>query len=122
MLFLLRKKWFWFTLLIIFLGNIIWPIHQLFSAKFLFNTHLIILTNEAELRPCGGFVTVYGKVRIIPPKIELKNVYALKNADFGEAPDPINQVSNRLRFWDLGTSPDLTKCVETFQKSAKNID
>lgn len=122
MWFLLRKKWFWLTLLVIFLGNVIWPVRHLISAKFLFNTHLVVMTNEAELRPCGGFVTVYGKVRILPPKVEIKNVYALKNAEFGEAPEPINQVSDKIRFWDLGTSSDLRKCTETFEKAAKTID
>lgn len=104
------------------MGNVIWPVRHLISAKFLFNNHLIVLTNEAELRPCGGFVTVYGKVRILPPNIELKNVYALKSAEFGESPDPINQVSDKMRFWDLGTSPNLRECTETFEKAAKNID
>jgi len=122
MWFLLKKKWFWLTLLVIFLGNIIWPVRSLFSANFLFNTHLVVLTNEAELRPCGGFVTVYGRVRILPPKIELKNVYALKNAEFGEAPDPINQVSNKMRFWDLGINSNLAECTESFAKAAKTID
>ncbi len=123
MWFLLKKKWFWLTLLVIFAVNVLYPVrYLLFSANFLFNTHLLVLTNEAELRPCGGFVTAYGKFRVFPPKLELKNVYALKNAEFGEAPDPINQVANKLRFWDLGTNPDLQVCTDTFLSSAKFID
>ncbi len=123
MWFLLKKKWFWLTLLVIFIGHTLYPVRNLiFSKNFLFNKHLVILTNEAELRPCGGFVTAYGQFRVFPPKLNLKNVYALKNAEFGEAPDPINQVSNKLRFWDLGTNPNLKICTETFLKSAKSID
>jgi len=123
MWFILKKKWFWLALLIIFAGNVLYPVRNLLtSADFLFNTHLLVLSNEAELRPCGGFVTAYGRFRVFPPKLELKNVYALKNAEFGEAPDPINKIADKLRFWDLGTSPDLQICTETFLKSAKSID
>ncbi len=74
--------------------------------------------NEAEARPCGGFVTAIGEVRILPLKMELKNVYTLADKSFGTAQAPLTMVAQDVKFWDLGTSPDLKKCADSFHGAA----
>lgn len=97
----------------------LWPVKKILFSSFLFKPHLLILTNEAELRPCGGFVTAVGEFQIIPPKIWLKNSYALAPFDFGKVQKPLNLVADRQKFWDLGVNPDMKVCSETF-KTAYN--
>ncbi len=82
---------------------------------------LIILTNEAEARPCGGFVTAFGVISILPPHIQLSDTYALKDFDFGIAPEMLRNVSPKQKFWDLGTTSDLSQCAQKFQNAYTQV-
>ncbi len=85
-----------------------------------FTRHLVILTNEAETRPCGGFVSAYGTFRVFPPQLELKNSYTL-NQSLGKAPTPLSKVAQELHFWDLGTSPNTKTCSDKFLSSYNQL-
>ena len=116
----LLKKWYlWIGLLVLFLGICAWPIRWAITPGFLTQTHLVLLTNEAEARPCGGFVTAVGEVRLFPPKISLQNAYALADKSFGTAQPPLDKVAKSVKFWDLGTSPDVQTCADAFHGGAK---
>ncbi len=77
--------------------------------------------NEAELRPCGGFVTAYGTIRPFSPHLEIKNVYTLSDENFGSTLFPVDKVTPDMRFWDLGIHPDMEQCHESFLKSYNSI-
>lgn len=115
----LLKKWYlWIGFIVLFLGICAWPIRWVITPGFLTQTHLVLLTNEAEARPCGGFVTAVGEVRLFPPKISLQNSYALADKSFGTAQSPLDKVAKNVKFWDLGTSPDLETCANAFHGAA----
>lgn len=93
---------------------LLWPIREIFTPSTLFHNNLIILTNENEARPCGGFATAYGTFKVFPPHLELYDIYHLGDHSFGPADFPLQKVANELYFWDLGTSPDPEKCAASF--------
>ena len=72
--------------------------------------------NEHEARPCGGFVTAYGELRILPPKLKIKNIYDFPALDLGEAEYPLTLVSAEKKFWDLGTNIETAVCAENFKQ------
>ncbi|MBT7772142.1 hypothetical protein HN713_00380 [bacterium] len=110
-------------LLVLFLLATSWPVRKLLSPKFLTDQPLILLTNEAEARPCGGFLTAFGELKFLPPSVSFQNVYALSDLSFGAAPLPLREISSELKFWDLGTSTDLEKCAQTFRENFPgNVD
>lgn len=115
----LKKIWFWLGILLVFLGICAWPIRWAFTPSFLTQTHLVLLMNEAEARPCGGFVTATGEVRLFPLKISLQNSYALTDKSFGIAQPPLDMVASEMKFWDLGTTPDMQTCSDFFHGGAK---
>ena len=117
---LLCKWWTWaIGLILIWAVVCIWPVRWALTPSFISQTHLVLLMNEAEARPCGGFVTAYGTARISPTKLELKNIYDLKEFTYGESLPPLNKVAPELKFWDLGASPDTTICSDVFHEAAK---
>lgn len=103
--------------LIVYLFLVAWPLRGLLGHGFLTGRTLVLFTNEAESRPCGGFLTAYGIVQLFPPRIDFHNSYALAGHDFGEAEGPLKYVSQTKNFWDLGTTSDLSECAETFQNA-----
>jgi len=102
------------SVFVIFLIWSFFPIRKFFAPRFLFQKQLILLTNEAESRGCGGFLTAFGVARIFPPKFELRNSYSLKKP-LGKAEFPISKISNNRRFWDVGIDPNLEICVADFK-------
>ncbi len=82
---------------------------------------LIVLINENEARPCGGFLTAYGVVQLFPPQFEISDIYALKDHDFGVSSFPITQVSEKQYFWDLGTSTNKYECSKTLTDAYNHI-
>lgn len=100
---------------------IVWPLRGLINVGFLTHTHLVVLTNESEARPCGGFVSAYGLVRAFPPKVHLFNAYTLDAYDLGPALPPIDQVAQRMKFWDIGTHANLEFCVDDFATAYRDI-
>ncbi len=116
---LLTKWWTWAIALILVWGIIcIWPVRWALAPSFMSQTHLVLLMNEAEARPCGGFTTAYGTVRVFPTKFSLKNIYDLSEHSFGNALPPLNKVAPELKFWDLGASPDLAMCSDVYSNAA----
>lgn len=116
------SSWFWqskrrlfLILLVCFFVWVIWPVKFVFNPSLLKGTQLLVFTNEAENRPCGGFVTAFGTASVFPPKFELKNAYHLENSDFGPTTYPLSRVSGKRKFWDLGDTPDLALCAKSFQ-------
>ncbi len=73
--------------------------------------------NENEARPCGGFVTAFGVLRMPAFNLELKNAYHFLELDLGNAPEPLDRVSSRKKFWDVGTNVDLDQCAQDFKKA-----
>jgi hypothetical protein len=103
-----------FVLYVLF---VFWPLKGLLGHGFFTGSTLILFTNEAEQRPCGGFLTTYAVIDFFPPDIRFHNSYDLAGYDFGEAENPLKKISQKKNFWDLGTTSNLTKCTNTFQKS-----
>ncbi len=93
----------------------IWPVREFLGGGFLNQKNLLIFTNEAESRPCGGFVTLVGTYGPGLFSAELKNSYAFENKTFGVAEYPLNKVANGKKFWDLGTNLNLKVCSEDFK-------
>ena len=97
----MKKKYFAIGVVLGFLVVSFWPLKNLIFSSSLWKKHLIILTNEAEARPCGGFVTAFGEVSLFPSQIWLKNSYAMQPFSFGENKPPLNSVALEKKFWDL---------------------
>lgn len=89
----------------------IWPIWSFFSPTFLFESHLLIVTNEAEQRPCGGFITAYGTLSFLPPNLSIHNAYSIGQQSLGPAPEKLRTVTDNLYFWDTAQSIDLNICT-----------
>ena len=103
------------VLLLLYVGVVAWTLRDFIGTGFLAGRTLVLFTNEAEARPCGGFVSAYGTVRVFPPSIDFHNSYDLGGQNFGLATPPLDKVSATKNFWDLGTSPDLSLCAEEFR-------
>lgn len=93
---------------------IFWPVKGLLLPGNWWGKTLIILMNDSEARPCGGFVTAFGVLDVPSFKMELKNVYHFSKVDYGSSFGPLKEVSKRQKFWDLGTSLDLEQCSYAF--------
>jgi hypothetical protein len=103
-------------LILTFLIILLAPVVSFLSPKFLFSRHLILFTNEAEARPCGGFLTAYGEFQIFPPKFFLKNSYAMEDVSFGTSAELLASLNPELKFWDLGQSLDVGECAALFRQ------
>lgn len=117
----LLTKWWTYAIGLILVWAIIciWPVRWALSPSFATQTHLVLLMNEAEARPCGGFTTAYGTVRVFPTKFSLKNVYELSEISYGTPLPPLDKIAPELKFWDLGASPDLAMCADVYHEAAK---
>lgn len=81
-------------------------------------TYLILLQNNAELRPTGGFITAFGELTFragIPTGLQVRDVYSLKGYDdaiIEEAPYPMGDMLqdkdyHGYNFHDANWYPDL---------------
>lgn len=106
---------------LIWLVYVIWPV--LGFVPLLFQENLIVITNEAETRPCGGFVSAFGQFSILPPRANFHNSYAMGHRSMGPALEPISQVAGELKFWDLGLNVDPMLCAKRFREGfGEDID
>ncbi len=112
---------YFFLVLLIYTLITIWPVWEFLRYDFLTGKHLIIFTNEAEARPCGGFVTAVGTFRVSPFELEFKNVYAFENKGLGEAEYPLTKVASEKMFWDLGLSSNLKACSDAFRSAYEEL-
>lgn len=112
-----KKKIFlgFIVLAVFYLALVLWPIKGLVG-PLLNGKTLIVFTNEAEARPCGGFASAYGVASVFPPRVELKNVYALAGKSFQPSQYPLSLVSEKQNFWDAGVSTNLEECAESFRQ------
>ena len=99
---------------------IFWPIRAFFSPKIFFGKNLILFFNEAELRPCGGFVTAAGIFSIFPPRAEIKNSYFFAE-NLGPPARPLQKITPQKNFWDAGENPNLHECAAEFRENFAKI-
>ena len=100
--------------LFLILGLILGPNLKWFNPSRWWGESLIVLMNENEARPCGGFVTAYGVAKIPFGGIELNNSFAFPAVDLGLAKAPLDRVAHTQNFWDLGTTSNLNQCGQAF--------
>jgi hypothetical protein len=90
--------------------------------------YLVIMQNDAELRPTGGFMTAFALVRISKGKLTIldsDDIYALDNKFSKKitAPDPILKYLPKVPYWnlrDMNLSPDLKVSMDTFYPNYKS--
>ncbi len=90
--------------------------------------YLVIMQNDAELRPTGGFMTAYALVRISKGKLSIldsDDIYALddKFTKNIPAPEPILKYLPKVPYWnmrDMNLSPDLKVSMDTFYPHYKS--
>lgn len=97
------------------------------TAKWLWPTNwwgtsLIVLMNENEARPCGGFVTAYGTIKLPIGGATLQNSFAFPPVNLGQNTQPLRAVSVERKFWDLGDTMDLGQCGEQFAEAYKVVE
>ena len=107
-------KFYIFFSFILVLGLIIGPNFKWLSPSRWWGESLVVLMNENEARPCGGFVTAFGVVDLPFGGVSLSNSFAFPLVDLGPSPEPLSQVAVEQKFWDLGTSSDLNHCGQQF--------
>lgn len=115
-------SWWQLALLLVFvwLLSVLWPIKGLLLPQNWWGQSLIVVINENEARPCGGFATAYGVLELPLFGLETQNSFTL-DEDLGSAEkSPLYQVSDRIRFWDLGTTYRLDDCAQSFQMAYQN--
>lgn len=100
--------------LLLVLGLILGPNLKWFNPSRWWGESLIVLMNENEARPCGGFVTAYGVAKMPFGGVELNNSFAFPDVDLGSAKVPLDRVANTQNFWDLGTTSNLNQCGQEF--------
>lgn len=116
----MKKKYF-VGFLIIILGFILWsfwPLKSLiFQKNWFTGTTLLLITNENEARPCGGFVTVFGELKPgMLPDFSLKNSYHYSEVSGYDIPSPLSSIAPSIKFWDLAMEADMQKCTQNFYK------
>lgn len=113
------------ALLFIFVWGVIsiLPLWRMFRPGWLFQRHLVVIMNEAEARPCGGFITAYGVIEPWKLSGEMNNSYTMAGQSFGVSPDIMNDFVPELSFWDLSTETNTTICREiikdAYEKASK---
>jgi hypothetical protein len=108
----LMSSWFIYTS---------WPIWSFFSVSFLGQNHLLVITNEAEQRPCGGFITAYGELSFLPPRLSFHNAYELPDPVNIALPNPLQAVTKTMHFWDMAHETDINKCATNINQAYQQI-
>jgi len=111
-----KLSWWQWLLMIVFVWLIfvIWPVKGFLLPGNWWGNSLIVVMNDNEARPCGGFATAYGVLKLPLFSLDVGSTYEL-DADLGPAPEPLTMVTDRLKFWDLGTSINLNECAADFK-------
>ena len=82
----------------------------------------MVLMNENEARPCGGFVTAYGIVKLPFGGAQLRNSFDFPDISLGDNQGPLKEVSEKRKFWDLGDTVDLSVCAEQFAQAYEQAE
>lgn len=128
----LKKHWFFSLIFLIAIYAIvtIFPFGRLLSHPFRLlgffdgeRSYLVLLQNNYELRPTGGFITAFATLKLsngIPQELKFEDVYgAIDDHDYVEPPYPLGELLadpsyQGHSFRDANTHPD-------FQLSVKDI-
>ncbi len=127
------KKWLYVFLGIVvailvgfymLLGDLKFFANHIFGLGFISKHYLVLLQNNYELRPTGGFITGYGTVDTfmgLPSKIEFKNSYDIDTTTYVTPPKPQedllkNEAYQGYTFRDANWEPDLRKTVPEILK------
>jgi len=127
------KKWLWifggivvavFVGFYMLLGDLKFFANHIFGFGFFSKHYLVLLQNNYELRPTGGFITGYGTVDTfmgMPSKIEFKNSYDIQTQAYVAPPKPQeellkNEAYQGYTFRDANWEPDLRKTVPDILK------
>jgi len=120
-----QKKYIILVLIIITyfsLGQLRFFVNNYPSINLIHKNYLVLLQNNNELRPNGGFISAYGELSIfmgIPYKININDSYKLNQISATEAPYPQSKLLASSEyvgytFRDSNWNPD-------FQESSKEI-
>jgi hypothetical protein len=101
------------------LGDLKFFANHIFGLGFVSKHYLVLLQNNYELRPTGGFVTGYGTVDTfmgMPTKIEFRNSYDIDTETYVAPPKPQGELLKPetykgYTFRDANWEPDLRKTV-----------
>ncbi|MCB9809442.1 DUF4012 domain-containing protein [Candidatus Peribacteria bacterium] len=96
-------------LLVLWLGWVVWPVR--WGIGLLGEEHLILLQNEAELRPCGGFTTAYATLHLLPFRLQFHNVFDLEQPLLRPLPPAMQGFTDALYFRDAGDDSDPEQCA-----------
>ncbi|MBU1992816.1 MAG: DUF4012 domain-containing protein [Patescibacteria group bacterium] len=124
--------------LIIFLVVVLEPLSfgvtdyfKMFGMPFTHKRFLVILQNDAELRPTGGFITSYAIVNFdhgLPTGFEMKDVYfGVDEHEYIKPPYPLGELLaseyyNGYTFRDANFNPDFPEAVQDLLKIYKMTD
>lgn len=95
----------------------VWPLKNFISLSQYQSRTLIVLTNENEARPCGGFITAYAYLQPSQRTFDFKNSYHLSEYTIGKAQFPLNTITPEVKFWDLGSTPDMADCQNQLKQN-----
>ncbi|NOY15052.1 MAG: DUF4012 domain-containing protein [bacterium] len=92
--------------------------------------YLVLLQNDAELRPTGGFITAYARLnvkRALISQASSQDIYALDRRFRSRipAPQPIKEYLVNIPYWylrDMNLSPDFKVSMETFYTHYQKIN
>lgn len=97
--------------------------------------YLLLLQNNTELRPTGGFIGTYGILTVSQGKIKnifIDDIYHLDSSSIGKlknnVPDPIKKYLKTPEWYmrDCNFKPDfpsaMMDCVDLYNKEVKNLD
>lgn len=90
--------------------------------------YMLLLQNDGELRPTGGFMSAYAFLKVIKGKIEPLGSYNIYDLDarFGKkikAPEPISKYLNESVWYlrNQNLSPDFKVSMDTFYNNIRTI-
>lgn len=91
-------------------------------------TYMLLLQNDGEIRPTGGFMSAYAFIKMTKGKIEPQSSYNIYDLDAKftkriPAPEPIKKYLNENVWYirNQNLSPDFKVSMDTFTSSLKSI-
>lgn len=108
-----------FLLFYLMLGELRFFVNHYFGLTFISKNYVILLQNDYELRPGGGFITGYGTVDTllgIPKNINFHNSYEIDTAQYVTPPYPHEELLKNewyegYSFRDANWNPDFEKAA-----------
>ncbi len=113
--FLLLSRFMWRIYAIFVLGYLLftaWGLRGFVRPSVLFGNHALVIMNNAEARPCGGFITAVGEFRVLPPRVTAQNIYNLPQKSLGEPHPRLKAINTTKNLWDSGVNPRPLACMQ----------